>query len=1035
MQLSLFRRITTRNSWIQPARTRLTCGASAASAWGWLGALIAAVPLAGANPRIEAVSVANAPLTPSVSAAGDSFALSVTPDGAFVLFASTANHLLVSGRSQGFVDLYVSCRTNGGVSLVSANAAGTGGGHGNSFYGSVTPNGRYVVFQSDADDLTPLHVNQAGDIFVRDLVAGTTRLVSVNRQGAAGGNRGSSSPVITPDGRFVAFVSDANDLVAGDDNGIPDVFVRDLQQGVTVLVSPGAQYGYRGSDSASDSPVITPDGRFVAFTSTASNLVSGAQATYQEIYVRDLVQGQTLWASQSIGATSPPSSYNPALSDDGRYVAFKISTRAGFTVARCTLATLSLEVISTTAAGHDPLGSDDYGPAMSPDGRFVVFSDAVSANGTSSVWLWDGQTKSTSLVSANSSGQPSVNGICDSAALTPDGRYVAFVSNGTDLNSHAVDGEFQVYLRDMRSGTTELASGNADGTGAGALGGTVPALSSDGRFVLFESRGDALVSDDLNHAYDVFLRDLTTSTTELISRAATNPPALTANAASLTANNAVSADGRYVVFESSAGNLVSGDTNGWRDVFVRDLQLGSNILVSVNQLGTGGAHGTSGSASISANGRYVVFISSADDLTPKDTNGLDDIFVRDLLTGTTRLVSVSIKGFSANRASTSPSMSADGRLVAFLSSASDLAPTGAPMPSYIVNVFLRDLVAETTRRASQKSFQALDTPVLLGADGRFVAYQQYPATEYPDLRVTDLQTTTYRSLGTNVPAKAFSGDGRKLAYIEIVSSSQANSLVVADLVQGTNTRVPLGLGKLSSRQAVSANADGRWVAISTRAPLVGPGTNALENIFICDVLNANLTLASLNHSGTGGGNGTSGSPRLSSDGRYVAFRSAATDLVAGGDHGLEFLFDRLTGRTTLLSGTLDGVSSAPGTSLGLEITPDGKKVVFSSVASDLVSGDFNGAADVFTRDIEPATPTTETPVIRLTDALQQAGLTTIRWTATPGRSYRVEYKDSLVASGWQDLPGVVMIVGSTAWITDNSRANAPQRYYRVRLAE
>ena len=1011
---------------------------------GWLGALLAAIPLAGASPRIELVSTANAPLPPSVSAAGDSFALSVTPDGSFVLFASLANHLLASGQSQGFVDLYLACRTNGWVSLVSANAAGTGGGHGNSAYGSVTPDGRYVVFESDAGDLATREVSRAGDVFVRDVEAGTTQLVSVNRQGTAGGHGASWSPVITPDGRFVAFVSAANDLVAGDENGIQDIFVRDLRQGTTVLVSQGAvprRYNLAlPVVGSSHSPVITPDGRFVAFTSSDSNLVTSAQNGYEEVYVRDLVKGQTIWVSQNLPLSLPMDSYHPSLSDDGRFVAFKseyakTASGPGFSVARYSLETMSLELVASNVAGYDNVADEDAAPAMSPDGRFVAFADAIATNGTSSVWLWDGQTKATALVSANLNGEPSRNGICDGVALTPDGRYVAFVSNGTDLHAQAADGEFQVYVRDMRSGAMDLVSLNPDGTGAGALGGSVPALSSDGRFALFDSRGDSLVAGDLNHAYDVFLRDLTASTTELISRAATHPPALTANADSLTAANAVSADGRYVVFESSANNLVAGDTNGLRDVFVRDLQLGSNFLVSVNRLGTGSARGTSQSASISANGRLVVFLSSADDLTANDTNGLEDIFVRDLQAGTTRLVSVSTNGMAANRASVYPSISADGRRVAFQSSAGDLAPLGKPAPINTVNVFIRDLVAETTTLANPKNLPALNAPVWLGTDGRFVAYQPFPARGYPDLRVTDLETTTDRSLGTNVPAEAFSGDGRKLAYIEIDAASQASTLVLADLVPGTNTRVPLGLGKWSSRQAVSANADGRWVAIASRAPLGGSDPDALENIFICDVPNANLTLASVNRAGTGGGNGASGSPRLSADSRYVAFRSAATDLVAGDDHGLEFLFDRLTGRTTLLSRTTDGVSSAPGTSLGLEITPDGKKVVFSSVASDLVSGDFNDAVDVFTCEIEPATPTAETPAIRLTEASQRGGVTTLRWCATPGRSYRVEYQDSLSASGWQDLPGVVIIAGAEAWLADGSGTNAPQRFYRVRRVE
>ena len=282
---------------------------------------------------------------------------------------------------------------------------------------------------------------------------------------------------------------------------------------------------------------------------------------------------------------------------------------------------------------------------------------------------------------------------------------------------------------------------------------------------------------------------------------------------------------------------------------------------------------------------------------------------------------------------------------------------------------MRDLVAETTRLASSKSYTAGDAPVLIGADGRFVAYQPVATGRpYPDLRVTDLQTGAFLTLGSNVPAKAFSGDGRKLAHLELDSQSKSNTLVLADLVQGTNTRLPLGAATGSSHLAVSASSDGRWVALSTRAPMVGPVADAVENIFLCDVPNANLTLASVNRWGTAGGNGVSASPRISADGRYVAFRSAASDLVADDEGGREFLFDRLTGQTTRLSSSADGMASTPGTSLGFDMTPDATRVVFSSFVSDLVSGDFNGAVDIFTVGAEPTTPPSETPVIRLTEA-------------------------------------------------------------------
>ena len=1036
MHLNLCRRIQERFFRIDPAVINLAPASDYSPIWRWLGALVAMAPLAGANPRIEVVSTPDPSLPVSVSAAGNSSVLGVTPDGSYVLLTSSAHDLVAGVSGRAGIDLYMACRTNGVVTRVSAPAPGMSGAHGTSSSGRLTPDGRYVVFGSADTDLCTNRVSGAGDVFVRDVQAGTTRLISLNREGRGGGNGVSWSPAITPDGRFVAFVSSASDLVAGDENGIQDIFVRDLQQGTTLLVSQGAISQSNSFPGwSSHSPVITPDGRFVAFASSDSNLVTSAQAVYQEVYVRDFVKGQTIWASQKFPAPSPVASYYPSLSDDGRYVVFESLVGFSFSVARYALDTGSLEVIAHNVTGHGPSADERYGPVMTPDGRFVVYADAMSIHGSSSLWLWDGQTKSTTLVSANLFGKPTMDGICDLAALTPDGRYVAFMCNGTDLSSQAETGEYQIYRRDVRRGVTELVSVDTHDRAAGRLTMDTPCLSADGRVVAFGCGGGSLVPGDLNDAWDVFVRDLDASTTELVTRRTTDVAVVTANGSSITRNSALSADGRFVVFESSANNLAPQDTNGVSDVFVRDLQLGTNRLVSINRFGTGSAHGISRNVSISANGRYAVFMSRADDLTPNDTNGLEDVFVRDLQAGTTRLVSVSTNGVSANGASSSPAISAAGRWVAFQSTATDLAPVGQPGSGLPVNVFARDLVAGTTRVTSAQSFVTVDAPVLAGPEGRFLAYRAVSLGGlYSDLFVTDLQTGAL-TFGSNVLAKAFSGDGRKLAYLELDVASQLNWLVMADLIQGSQTRLPLGWGKISSQAVLSANSDGRWVAFSSLIPRVGPGTNACENLFLCDVPNANLVLVSVNRSSTGGGDGACGSPQISADGRYVVFRSAASDLVAGNEHGLEFLFDRLTGQTTLLSPSADAVLTSPSASAGLELTVDASKVVFSSSASDLVSGDFNGAMDIFTAEIESTTPPSETPTIRLTEANQQGGVTTIRWSAAPGRSYRVEYRDSLEASGWQNLPGVVVIVGAEAWLADGSGTHAPQRFYRVRRVE
>jgi hypothetical protein len=257
-----------------------------------------------------------------------------------VLFASTANNLLLTtndtpipARFPAPLNVFLRDRTNGTTMLVSVNLSGTAGGNGDSLPMGLSTNGQYAVCESVASDLIAGDTNNATDVFVRDLASGTTLLVSISTNGQVG-NAASRSPTMTPDGRYVAFVSAANNLVATDNNGIPDVFVRDLQANVTTLVSVGARSASASSLTGPEAPDISPDGRFVAFYSSATNLVSGVPAG-GDVYVRDLVAGNTIWASSGARAAvqatwhqANASSFNHALSADGQFVAYEASATA-----------------------------------------------------------------------------------------------------------------------------------------------------------------------------------------------------------------------------------------------------------------------------------------------------------------------------------------------------------------------------------------------------------------------------------------------------------------------------------------------------------------------------------------------------------------------------------------------------------------------------------------------------------------------------------------------------------------------------------
>src|SRR5438477_5353970 len=511
-----------------------------APGWALLSLILATANRAGADPVVEAVSLAS----PSIHAnAGnsDSSGSVISADGRFVLFLSSASNLATNDDAGKYVDVFLRNRTNNTTSLLSVNVSGTGGGNGHSISPVISADGRFVAFESAASNLVADDANNVSDIFLRDLLTNTTTLVSVNRAGTGPGNGASTSPLISADGRYVAFVSVATDLVDNDTNAATDVFVRDLQNGTTTLVSLRAD-GLTGGNGDSDSPAMTPDGRWLAFVSKATNLVAGVTNTLGEVYARDFVSGTTLWVSSNalpIALSLTPTnnyrivSYNPVISADGKFVAFKADAFPASLLLRQSLQTGATDLLSSKAVGNAFAPDDSSGPDMTPDGRYVAFTEANDLNGTfSAVYLWDGQSGTRTLVSANLSGVISSNTFSDTPAISADGRFVAFVSDATDLVSSSVDGGGQVYVRDLVNGTTKLASADIDGGVSADAFGAIPTITADGRYIAFDNSDGNYVTGDNNNQFDVFVRDTTTDTTELISQA--NPAVQTSTADDLS---------------------------------------------------------------------------------------------------------------------------------------------------------------------------------------------------------------------------------------------------------------------------------------------------------------------------------------------------------------------------------------------------------------------------------------------------------------------------------------------------------------------
>ncbi len=420
-------------------------------------------------------------------------------------------------------------------------------------------------------------------------------LVSVASDGTQG-NDDSTVPTISDDGRIIAFASEASNLVAADTNGVADIFIRDRQAGETTRVSVASD-GTEG-DGASAYASVSADGRFVAFRSDASNLVAGDTNFAADIFVRDRQTGQTTRVSvASDGTEANLASYFASISADGRFVAFH--SNASNLVAGDTNGNQDVFVHDTcfgAAASCIPgtvrvsVDSTSNLPSITADGRFVAFSSNASnlvagdTNGIYDVFVHDRQTGQTTRVSVASDGTEGDWG-GDGASISADGRFVAFGSRSTNLvpgdTNACLAGKFvlpcsDIFVRDTCVGapggcnpSTNRVSVASDGSESNDVS-SAPSISDDGRFVAFWSLASNLVPGDTNDTSDIFLRDTcrgaAAGCTPSTVRVSVATDGTEGNGGS--GNASMTADGRFVAFDSFASNLVAGDNNGSKDVFV-----------------------------------------------------------------------------------------------------------------------------------------------------------------------------------------------------------------------------------------------------------------------------------------------------------------------------------------------------------------------------------------------------------------------------------------------------------------------------------
>lgn len=377
------------------------------------------------------------------------------------------------------------------------------------------------------------------------------------------------------------------------------------------------------------------------------------------------------------------------------------------------------------------------------------------------------------------------NGSSWNAEISADGRYVVFSSDADNLVSNDNNQFRDIFLHDMQTGETirvSIASdgseGNSDSGGFEPTHVRTPTISSDGRFVAFQSQASNLVSGDNNNRRDIFVHDRVTHITTCVSVASDGTFGNRDSRLSID----ISADGRYVAFATDADNLVISDSNQRTDVYVHDMQTRQTTRVSVATDGTQG-NDTSWMPAISANGRYVAFASYADNLVGNDTNNWADVFVHDSETGETTRVSVASDGTQANSSNFDPTISGDGRYVTFHTRAHNLADDQIEGGTIV-----HDRQTRQTRWIDRGERPAIST------SGQFVAYEK---RLFPPLiiAVHDLQTGRVQVIGDFVtPESQFSwlptisSDGRLVAFasnLDVLTGGDSNNaadIFVAELV-------------------------------------------------------------------------------------------------------------------------------------------------------------------------------------------------------------------------------------------------------------
>ncbi len=750
----------------------------------------------------------------------------------------------------------------------------------------LSADGRYVLFATASDEFDSSDSNGFTDFYRLDRAAGSYQRVSGSAE--VQGNSSAASGVISADGQVVAFHSAATNLVADDNNGVIDVFIWQSGQQLQRI---SAGVGGVLADGSSLNPALSGDGRYVAFSSFASNLVANDENGSSDIFVHDRQSGITQRVSvSSNGEQGDRGSFQPSISVDGRYVAFT-SEATNFS-----------------------------------DNEFDQLPD---------LFLFDRSTQVIQLVNQSTSG---VRANADSAAavLSPDGSAVAFFSRATTLEPGLENIFFDVFVRDLLSLRTDLVS--AAGDEPANANSFNPAISSRGQWIAFQSEAGNLSTQDGNTFSDIYVVNRFNGQSHIASRRATGT---SANEGSFSAS--ITSDGATVSFESAATDLTptgSAATSGYLAVGPIGAVDSLAVLPPPGQELAGSVN----AANISPDGRYVSVVTAADNVLPGDINGQPDAFLIDLSTRQVRLASRGADGGFVDGADAAPTIamavSSDGCRTA-MASAIDSAQLGVN-PAIVdgnsgSDLFLRDDCAVGPPRVGSLVPGRLVTGSLpslepnLSADGRWLVFVS-AAEEFQDLPGPPGVRQIFR--------QSFDDPSER----QQISTVQ-------------------GVGAEFSSAQPQLSADGSVIVFVSADPQLDPlledavrPAAGVEQVYRFDGLTGRLALLSAGFVGDSAGppNGASFQPSISADGNTVVFTSRATNLTLAGTPPGQRLFvwradDQGGGMGSVTS--LPATNNSPGLAQNPKLSADGMLLAFSSDDPNLVADDNNGLMDVFATDL------------------------------------------------------------------------------------